>query len=301
MSLRKTLSRRIAAESTSATSKSVMKKDQQQQTFPFKLYEMLEYACDSEFISSLSWSADGSAFVIHDKDVMMNGLAPMFFKQTKFRSFTRQLNIWGFVRTETIGGVRGGWQHENFLSGRPDLLKGIERTEVKSKSASKKSSSTTKSQTSSRSVRRAAKSAEKVVIVADESSGSSAQVGSQASLSSYKDISAASIAPPVSQAFQGPVFHYFDHILVSSVNCEQSNVQDSVSLSSSSVNDTTTQFANTQQVEEMYSDVQPFNSDDLMYLASIFEKDDHHSNDGDLSSILSLNQETSLEDYTFNL
>ena len=214
---------------------------------------------------------------------------------------TRQLNIWGFVRTETIGGVRGGWQHENFLSGRPDLLKGIERTEVKSKSASKKSSSTTKSQTSSRSVRRAAKSAEKVVIVADESSCSSAQVGSQASLSSYKDNSAASIAPPVSQAFQGPVFHYFDHIPVSSVNCEQSNVQDSVSLSSSSVSDTTTQFANTQQVEEMYSDVQPFNSDDLMYLASIFEKDDHHSNDGDLSSILSLNQETSLEDYTFNL
>jgi|SaaInl74LU_5_DNA_1037368.scaffolds.fasta_scaffold21242_1 hypothetical protein len=214
---------------------------------------------------------------------------------------TRQLNIWGFVRTETNGGVRGGWQHENFLRGRPDLLKGIERTEVKSKSASKKSSSTTKSQTSSRSVRRAAKSAEKVVIVADESSCSSAQVGSQASLSSYKDNSAASTAPPVSQAFQGPVFHYFDHIPVSSVNCEQSNVQDSVSLSSSSVNDTTTQFANTQQVEEMYSDVQPFNSDDLMYLASIFEKDEDHSNDGDLSSILSLNQETSLEDYTFNL
>ena len=150
---------------------------------------------------------------------------------------TRQLNIWGFVRTETIGGVRGGWQHENFLSGRPDLLKGIERTEVKSKSASKKSSSTTKAQTSSRSVRRAAKSAEKVVIVADESSCSSAQVGSQASLSSYKDKSASSIAPPVSQAFQGPVFHYFDHIPVSSVNCEQSNVQDSVSLSSSSVSD----------------------------------------------------------------
>jgi hypothetical protein len=64
---------------------------QQQQTFPFKLYEMLEYACDSEFISSLSWSADGSAFIIHDKDVMMNDLAPMFFKQTKFRSFVSVL------------------------------------------------------------------------------------------------------------------------------------------------------------------------------------------------------------------
>jgi len=73
-----------------------MKEEQQQQqllqpswhkTFPFKLYEMLEYSSDSEFSSSLSWSADGSTFIIHDKHVLMNDLAPMFFKQTKFRSF----------------------------------------------------------------------------------------------------------------------------------------------------------------------------------------------------------------------
>ena len=57
------------------------------QTFPFKLYEMLAYSSDSEFSSSLSWSADGSTFIIHDKHVLMNDLAPMFFKQTKFRSF----------------------------------------------------------------------------------------------------------------------------------------------------------------------------------------------------------------------
>jgi len=60
---------------------------QQQQTFPFKLYEMIEYAHDSEFSTSISWLPDGSAFFIHGKDVMMNDLAPMFFNQTKFRSF----------------------------------------------------------------------------------------------------------------------------------------------------------------------------------------------------------------------
>jgi hypothetical protein len=64
-----------------------MTEQQQQQTFPFKLYEMLEYACDSEFSSSLSWSADGSVFIINDKDVLMDVLAPKFFKQTQFRSF----------------------------------------------------------------------------------------------------------------------------------------------------------------------------------------------------------------------
>ena len=89
-SLRKTHPRRVTADSTSAPSesKAAMKKElQHQQTFPFKLYEMVEYACDSEFADSLFWLPDGSAFVIQDKDVMMNELAPMFFKQTKFRSF----------------------------------------------------------------------------------------------------------------------------------------------------------------------------------------------------------------------
>ena len=55
--------------------------------FPYKLYEMIEYACNSEFSSSLSWSADGRYFIIHDKDVMMANLVPKFFKQTQYRSF----------------------------------------------------------------------------------------------------------------------------------------------------------------------------------------------------------------------
>ena len=88
----KTTLARTTVESTSAIPKLVMKEQPQQLiTFPFKLYEMLEYACDSEFSSSLSWLADGSAFIIRNKDVMMNDLAPMFFKQTQFRSFVSGL------------------------------------------------------------------------------------------------------------------------------------------------------------------------------------------------------------------
>ena len=60
---------------------------EQQITFPHKLYEMLEYACDSEFNSACSWSADGSTFAISNRNVMMEELVPMFFRQTKFRSF----------------------------------------------------------------------------------------------------------------------------------------------------------------------------------------------------------------------
>jgi hypothetical protein len=87
-------------DSTPAPSKSISVKEKRQQlwqpttwhqTFPFKLYEMLQYACNSEFRSALSWLAEGNAFIIHDKNVLMNGLAPMFFKQTQFRSFVSVL------------------------------------------------------------------------------------------------------------------------------------------------------------------------------------------------------------------
>ena len=196
---------------------------QQQQTFPFKLYEMLEYSSDSEFSSSLSWSADGSTFIIHDKHVLMNDLAPIFFKQTQFHSFvsvpratcgvlftlllylsfakalknstnisltphslfqTRQLHIWGFVRTDAFGGEKGGWQHEDllFLRGRPDLLREIERIDIKSAVVKKRSSiiSITKarvSSSSSRSAKRGAKSATtKAVVVTDERSFSSSRM-----------------------------------------------------------------------------------------------------------------------------
>ena len=182
----------------------------------------------------------------------------------------------------------------------------------------KKSSST---QSSYRSVRRAAKSVTGVVAVADESSCSSSRSrgDSQASQSSYKDgsahvhntgIAAAALQVPVLQDPQGSVFQYFSY-----VNYEEQTtaIQDSVSsLSSSSVRrcsesdeSTTAEVANTVdlQAESMFRyDVgtnttgsgvaQPaFNNDDLMYLASIFEKDEHPSHDEDLQSILSLDQE----------
>ena len=60
---------------------------EQQMTFPYKLFQMLEYACDSEFSSACYWAEDGSAFVIRNKTVMMKELVPKFFNQTKYRSF----------------------------------------------------------------------------------------------------------------------------------------------------------------------------------------------------------------------
>ena len=93
MCTRKAIPRRVTFETPSKSVAGMQEQQQfqQQQTFPFKLYNMLEYACDSEFGSCISWTADGSEFIIHDKDDMMDNLAPMFFNQTKFRSFVSVL------------------------------------------------------------------------------------------------------------------------------------------------------------------------------------------------------------------
>eukprot|EP00984_Skeletonema_dohrnii_P023079 scaffold12185_cov114-Skeletonema_dohrnii-CCMP3373.AAC.7 len=333
------------------TNEGEQQQQQQQQTFPFKLYEMLKYARASGVSSSISWLADGTGFVIHDKDAMMNDLTPMFFNHTKFRSFTRQLNLWGFLRTNPRG---DNWKHKDFLRERPDLLKEIVRISVKSKSAMKVNMRTSSSRSSnikatdstqSAESKRAAKvkskrvtiEMERVVAAHERSSPSShsqARADSNPTQFSYDyddgsaDASAAMamVASPELRYLhapqcQGSVFQYCSANVKYDV---QSHNQDSVSMSSSvqlvsNSDETTTtratttttqiQVASTQQKAEANTthrssdvnithqvQIQPFNDDELMYLAGIFEKDSP-SLDDDLRSILSLDRESTVEDF----
>ena len=61
--------------------------------FPFKLYDMLEHAADSEHSSVVSWVKGGRRFAIHNKDDFLKHIVPHFFKQTKFRSFVSVYNL----------------------------------------------------------------------------------------------------------------------------------------------------------------------------------------------------------------
>eukprot|EP00529_Nitzschia_sp_RCC80_P024724 CAMPEP_0113465636 /NCGR_PEP_ID=MMETSP0014_2-20120614/13847_1 /TAXON_ID=2857 /ORGANISM="Nitzschia sp." /LENGTH=442 /DNA_ID=CAMNT_0000357811 /DNA_START=259 /DNA_END=1587 /DNA_ORIENTATION=+ /assembly_acc=CAM_ASM_000159 len=42
----------------------------------------------------------GSPFKVHDQKLFTEQILPQFFNQTKFKSFQRQLNLWGFQRQE---------------------------------------------------------------------------------------------------------------------------------------------------------------------------------------------------------
>lgn len=50
----------------------------------------------------ISWILDGRAFIIRSKEEMAKQLLPMFFRQSKFPSFTRKLYRWGFRQVSVV-------------------------------------------------------------------------------------------------------------------------------------------------------------------------------------------------------
>ena len=66
--------------------------------FPSKLYEMLESVDSLGLSHMVSWLPHGRSFHVKDPTQFMDLVVPKFFKATKYRSFQRQLNLWGFSR-----------------------------------------------------------------------------------------------------------------------------------------------------------------------------------------------------------
>jgi hypothetical protein len=78
----------------------------------------------------ITWMPHGRAFVVLQPQQLRDNVLPRFFKQTKFMSFTRQLNLWGFKRI-TKGDDSGAYYHELFLRGRPRLAMLMRRQKIK--------------------------------------------------------------------------------------------------------------------------------------------------------------------------
>jgi hypothetical protein len=67
--------------------------------FAWKLYEMLETVHRNKIdLGVVSWVDNGNAFKVHDLDKFVNDIVPTYFKQTKYKSFQRQLYFYGFQR-----------------------------------------------------------------------------------------------------------------------------------------------------------------------------------------------------------
>jgi len=88
--------------------------------FPFKLYSMLEDADAQGFADVISWQPGGKSFKVHQTSAFSKTIMKSYFAQTKFKSFQRQLNIYGWKKVP-LGPNKGGYMHVNFIRGQPEL------------------------------------------------------------------------------------------------------------------------------------------------------------------------------------
>jgi len=98
--------------------------------FPIKLHEMLDKIERDGYGDVVSWQPHGRCFVVHKPKEFVNHVMPTYFKQSKFPSFQRQLNLYGFQRL-TKGPDKGGYYHELFLRSKLFLAYRIQRMRVK--------------------------------------------------------------------------------------------------------------------------------------------------------------------------
>jgi hypothetical protein len=105
-----------------------------QRPFPERLHDMLAQSDNqgSTFSDVVSWSPHGRCFVVRKPKQFQATILPLYFNQTKYRSFQRQLNLYGFRRI--TGGVdRGGYYHPLLLRARRKLCTRIRRTKSANK------------------------------------------------------------------------------------------------------------------------------------------------------------------------
>jgi hypothetical protein len=96
--------------------------------FPQQLHDML---AQNRFPTIVSWAPHGRAFVVRRTKEFETEVLPHYFKQTKYKSFQRQLNLYGFHRITHNEADRGGYHHALFLRGRRKLSTRIRRQGTK--------------------------------------------------------------------------------------------------------------------------------------------------------------------------
>lgn len=102
--------------------------------FPLVLLAMLEDATENKFKDIVSWLPnDVNFFKIHQPKLFAERIMPLYFpKQNRYKSFLRQLNLYGFHRTATKNGfeaVQGSYNHPLFVRGNLGLCLQMERTQ----------------------------------------------------------------------------------------------------------------------------------------------------------------------------
>jgi len=113
----------------------------QQLRFPWKLHLLLErceYDHKQQLASNprecqdmpISWLPCGKAFKVHNKERFVKEIMPSFFGTQSFKTFQRNLNLWGFTRVSK-GPQKDVCSHPLFLKGFPAVCQSMKRIVLK--------------------------------------------------------------------------------------------------------------------------------------------------------------------------
>merc|ERR1712176_516502 len=95
-------------------------------------HSILESAGTSGQENIISWLPSGKAFKIHKPKEFADVIMPQYFNQTKYRSFQRQLYIYGFDRVkDKSSDDYGAYFHELFIRGESDLCLDMQKQKIK--------------------------------------------------------------------------------------------------------------------------------------------------------------------------
>jgi hypothetical protein len=112
----------------SAAVKDIPQIRNQVSSFPMKLHEILS---SPEYESIVTWLPHGRAWRVLKPKAFEEKIIPKFFRSSKYASFMRQVNGWGFKRITSPGPDFNAYWHELFLRGLPDLCAKMKRPPAK--------------------------------------------------------------------------------------------------------------------------------------------------------------------------
>eukprot|EP00934_Nitzschia_sp_Nitz4_P003006 Nitzschia sp. Nitz4//scaffold678_size1775//462//1154//NITZ4_009315-RA/size1775-processed-gene-0.11-mRNA-1//-1//CDS//3329556436//2996//frame0 len=96
------------------------------ETFPMKLFRMLEEMESEGSDDIVSFVSEGRAFSIHQRKKFVSDVMPRYFATSRISSLQRQLNLYGFRRL-TDGSDKGAYFHESFQKGQKKMCQSIKR------------------------------------------------------------------------------------------------------------------------------------------------------------------------------